>query len=221
MVVTCPNCRARYAVDPLKIGPGGRTVQCARCDQRWFEKVESAPPADETVAVPEPPPAPEVVIRPTTSGASLPAVIPPKPPFPWARVIAVAVLVLVLIGAALFAFRHKLMALVAQETGAPPVLVAAAPPPAPPRAHLEVDLTASKIEVDGGRYVVRGEVVNSGTAAGSTSLLRVTFKRDADVLGERSFPLVEGPLPPGGRARFSQALDEPPLGTTDVVPAVE
>jgi predicted Zn finger-like uncharacterized protein len=222
MVVTCPNCRARYAVDPLKIGPGGRTVQCARCDHRWFEKVESPPPADEAVAVPEPPPpAPEVVIRPTTSGASLPAVIPPKPPFPWARVIAVAVLVLVLIGAALFAFRHRLMALVAHETGSPPVLVATAPLPAPPRPNIEVDLTASKIDVVGGRYVVRGQVVNNGTAAGSTSLLRVTFKRDEDVLGERSFPLVEGPLPPGGRASFSQTLDEPPLGTTDVVPAVE
>jgi predicted Zn finger-like uncharacterized protein len=219
MVVTCPNCRARYAVDPLKIGPGGRTVQCARCDQRWFEKVEGPSPADEAAAAPEPP-APEVVIRPTTSGASLPAVIPPKPPFPWARVIAAAVLVLVLIGAALFAFRHKLMALVAHEdAGLAPVMVAAAP--SSPRSRIEVDLTASKIDVVGGRYVVRGQVVNNGTAAGSTSLLRVTFKRNDDVIGERSFPLVEGPLPPGGRASFSQALDEPPLGTTDVVPAVE
>jgi len=31
MILTCPNCRARYAVDPLKIGAAGRTVQCARC----------------------------------------------------------------------------------------------------------------------------------------------------------------------------------------------
>ena len=32
---------------------------------------------------------------------------------------------------------------------------------------------------------------------------------------------VEGPLPPGGRTTFSQALDDPPSGTTDIVPVVE
>jgi predicted Zn finger-like uncharacterized protein len=226
MVVTCPNCRARYAVDPLKIGPQGRTVQCARCDHRWFEKVDSPPPEPEA-----PPAAPEFVIRPTTVGASLPAVIPPKPAFPWPRVIAAAVLLLVLIGAVLFAFRDKIAGLVSHEARvAAPVAVAAAPPPPPvaPRAaatparpRIEIDLDESKIEIVGGRYVVRGQVVNNGDAAGSTSLLRVTFKRNEDVLGERSFPMVEGPLPPGGRASFSQTLDDPPPGTTDIVPVVE
>ena len=57
MQVTCPNCGARYAVDPLAIGPAGRTVQCARCSHRWFEKVEAAP-----AAAPPPP-------RRPTSGA--------------------------------------------------------------------------------------------------------------------------------------------------------
>ncbi|MGE4077741.1 MAG: MJ0042-type zinc finger domain-containing protein, partial [Reyranella sp.] len=32
MHVTCSNCGARYIVDPLAIGPTGRTVQCARCN---------------------------------------------------------------------------------------------------------------------------------------------------------------------------------------------
>jgi len=35
MHVTCSNCGARYIVDPLAIGPTGRTVQCARCNHRW------------------------------------------------------------------------------------------------------------------------------------------------------------------------------------------
>jgi len=218
MVVTCPNCRARYAVDPLKIGPLGRTVQCARCDHRWFEMVEG------------PPPAPELVIRPTTAGASLPAVIPPKPPFPWGRVIAIAVLLLVLIGTVLFAFRHEIAALIPYEARASaPVAIAAAPstaaarPPAPPppRPQIDIDLASSRIDVVAGRYVVSGQLVNNGTAAGSTSLLRVTFKRNEEVLGERSFPLVEGPLQPGGRTDFSQTLDDPPLGTTDIVPVVK
>jgi predicted Zn finger-like uncharacterized protein len=54
MQVTCPNCRARYAVDPLAIGPSGRTVQCARCSERWFEMVKVEPPPE---VPPVPPPA--------------------------------------------------------------------------------------------------------------------------------------------------------------------
>lgn len=68
---------------------------------------------------------------------------------------------------------------------------------------------------------MRGQIVNNGKAAGSTTLLRLTFRKNEDVLGERTFPMVEGPLPPGGRANFSQTLDDPPSGTTDIVPVVE
>jgi predicted Zn finger-like uncharacterized protein len=265
MVVTCSNCRARYAVDPLAIGPGGRTVQCARCDHRWFEKVEG------------PAPAPDVVIRPATPGAGLPAVIAPRPQFGWRRLVAVAMVILALLGAALFAFRHEITTMMSYEARAstspdaapakaipqqqataapPPVAPRPAPPPAPAtapaaptaqpapqsvvratnaqparpmrpgpadiaRPQIEVDLSTSKIDVVDGRYVVRGQLVNNGKAPGSTTLLRLTFKRNEDVLGERSFALVQGPLPPGGRAPFSQTLDDPPSGTTDIVPVVE
>jgi len=215
MILTCPNCRARYAVDPLKIGAAGRTVQCARCVHRWFEKVEGVAAT------------PEVVIRPTTVGASLPAVIPPKPVFPWRPVVAVAVLLIVLVGAALYAFRDKIAAMISYEARASAAVAAAPaprplqPPAAPLRPQIEIDLASSMVDVVAGRYVVRGELVNNGTAAGSTSLLRVTFKRNEDVLGERAIPMIAGPLPPGGRTSFSQPLDDPPQGTTEIVPIVE
>ena len=108
MVVTCPNCGSRYAVDPLAIGPAGRKVQCARCDHRWFQMVEGAPPP------------PDVVIRPTSAGvaAALPAVIPPKAPVPWRRYVAVAVIAVVLVAATLFAFRHEIASLVSYEARA-------------------------------------------------------------------------------------------------------
>src|SRR6185436_14700862 len=106
MVVTCPNCGSRYAVDPLAIGPAGRTVQCARCDHRWFQKVEG------------PTPPPDVVIRPTTPGAGLPAVIAPKPEFAWRRLVAVAVVILVLLAAALFAFRREIVTMMSYEAKA-------------------------------------------------------------------------------------------------------
>ena len=48
MQVACPNCGARYLVDPAAIGPTGRTVQCSRCSHRWFETIDppSAPPKE-------------------------------------------------------------------------------------------------------------------------------------------------------------------------------
>lgn len=230
MVVTCPNCRSRYAVDPLKIGPAGRTVECARCHHQWLQMVEG------------PPSAPEVVIRPTTTGASLPAVIPPKPAFPWRRAVAAAVVLVLLIAAVLFAFRAKIATMISYEARASAPVQAAAVTPAPAssatrsvtdapparpqaapeaRPRIEVDLTQSSIDAVDGHFVVRGQLVNNGRAPGSTTLLRLIFKRNEDVLGERSFPMVEGPLPPGGRTTFSQVLDNPPPGTTDIVAAVE
>jgi predicted Zn finger-like uncharacterized protein len=207
MVVTCPNCRSRYAVDPLKIGPAGRTVECARCHHQWHQIVEGPPP-----------PEPEIVIQPTTSGASLPAIIPPKPTLPWRRVVAIAAVVLLLAVAA-FAFRGTIARMMSQEARAPAAVQVASVTPATPQ--IEIDLSTSSIDVVDGRIVVRGQLVNNGRAPGSTTLLRLTFKRNDDVLGERSFPMVEGPLPPGGRTAFSQTVEDPPAGTTDIVPAVE
>ena len=102
MIVSCSNCGARYAVDPLAIGPIGRTVQCARCSHRWFEKV-AGPSA-----------APGLVIRPSTPGAALPAVIRPKAKFAWVQVTAVGVVMVALVAATLFAFRRELAALVSE-----------------------------------------------------------------------------------------------------------
>jgi predicted Zn finger-like uncharacterized protein len=80
MQVTCPNCGARYAVDPLAIGPSGRTVQCMRCNHRWRERPIA------TAAIPPPPrPVPDFVIRPPTYQSGLPALArsPSKTPWGW------------------------------------------------------------------------------------------------------------------------------------------
>jgi predicted Zn finger-like uncharacterized protein len=217
MIVTCSNCTARYAVDPLAVGPSGRTVECARCHHRWFQRV--------TV----PPPPPDLVIRPPSPGATaqLPAVIAPKPEFGWNRVLAVAAVVVLLLAATAFVFRQDIMAMMSNEASAGhSASIAAAPakmtmPEPPARAQLEIDVAASRIELVEGRYVVQGEIVNTGQATGSTSTLKLTFKKDNDVLAERSYALVQGPIAPGGRLGFRKTLDDPPDGTTDIVPAVE
>ena len=91
----------------------------------------------------------------------------------------------------------------------------------PDRPQLQLDMAASKIEWVDGRYVVRGELFNGGQAAGSTSVLKLVFRKGDDVLDERLYPLIEGPIAPGARLSFTRLLDDPPEGTTSVLPIVE
>ena len=231
MQVTCSNCGARYAVDPVAIGPSGRTVQCARCDHRWFEKLGATPAEPTAPKPPEQPAVPDFAIHPQTQGADLPTLTRPQPNSRWGRWLAAAIGLVVVLGVAAFAYRDRIVDRLPPEWR--PLLnldtlriLSVAPSkeirPAPPaKARLEIDLDASKIELVDGRYVVRGEVVNTGNGPGSTSKMRVIFRKNDDLLGERSYVLIEGPIGPGARLSFSQTLDDPPTGTTDIVPAIE
>jgi predicted Zn finger-like uncharacterized protein len=232
MQVTCPQCGARYAVDPAAIGPSGRTVQCARCSHRWFEKVEAAPAASP-FPPPDERPVPDFVIRPQPHyHAGLPAISPPRRTVPWGRWTAAAAVLILALGAASFAWRDEILdrlppgwSAFLSLDGARGLLASPAKAmrnTAPTEeARIELDLAASKVELVDGSYVVRGELLNSGRAAGSTSTLKLIFRKGNDVLGERAYPLTEGPIAPGGRLSFSRPFDDPPDGTTNIVPSVE
>lgn len=50
MILTCPECKSRYVVNPSALLPRGRTVRCAKCSHSWFENkpeddIEIVPPA--------------------------------------------------------------------------------------------------------------------------------------------------------------------------------
>jgi predicted Zn finger-like uncharacterized protein len=111
MQVTCPNCGARYAVDPLAIGPTGRTVQCARCSHRWYER--PAPLA--AVAPPPPRPVPDFVIRPPTYNSGLPALATPPAKSRWGLWLAIAAAAIVVLGIAAYAFRGEILAALPPE----------------------------------------------------------------------------------------------------------
>jgi hypothetical protein len=215
----------------LAIGPAGRTVQCVRCSHRWFERIKVAP-ASPIASPPHERPVPDFVIRPQSHYTSgLPALTQPRPAVHWGRWLTAAATLAVVLGIAAVAYRDEIRdrlppewrAILSVKTAgslfASPAT--ATPPAAPQPAQLEVDLATSKVELVDGRYVVRGELVNSGRAAGSTSTLKLLFRKGDAVLGERAYPLVEGPLAPGARLGFSQTLDDPPDGTTNIVPTVE
>lgn len=113
MHVTCSNCGARYIVDPLAIGPTGRTVQCARCNHRWFER--AGPTASAALRERFEQPEPESQDAERSEGqaqdqsqpqpayrSGLPAIARPPARRPrWPYWIAAAVLVAVTLGAIL------------------------------------------------------------------------------------------------------------------------
>ncbi len=47
MIITCPNCQARYQVNSQTIGNAGRKVQCANCQTNWKAKPEAEPEPDK------------------------------------------------------------------------------------------------------------------------------------------------------------------------------
>ena len=193
MEVTCPNCGARYAVDPLAIGPAGRTVQCARCSHRWFETIKAAPAASPSPR-PAERPVPDFVIRPQSHySAGLPAISAAAPDSPlgpmdrrpswWCsggvrcRRLAREIRTGCLPGA-------RCASTPARRRRAAPRRSGRSSRPASPRDRPRQQQGRTR------RWplLVRGELLNSGRTAGSTSMLKLVFRKGDDVLGERAYP---------------------------------
>ena len=42
MHLICPHCTTSYAINPVTLGTGGRTVRCSRCKETWLARPEDA-----------------------------------------------------------------------------------------------------------------------------------------------------------------------------------
>ena len=49
MIVSCPQCDARYEVDAQVLSPNGRRVRCAKCGHLWTERPPAGPAMLEDV----------------------------------------------------------------------------------------------------------------------------------------------------------------------------
>lgn len=55
MILTCPNCSARFMIDGAALGASGRTVRCGACGHSWLQRPEQgAPETAPEAAPPEP-----------------------------------------------------------------------------------------------------------------------------------------------------------------------
>jgi predicted Zn finger-like uncharacterized protein len=88
MLITCPNCSARYLVADTVIGPSGRRVRCASCKNVWHQtaaaedgKRDIVRAAAKPVAPPPPAPVPPTSFYPR-DGEAPPPIPQPNAPTP-------------------------------------------------------------------------------------------------------------------------------------------
>src|SRR5690348_14333629 len=69
MILSCPNCSARFLINAAALLPAGREVRCGRCRHQWY----AAPPEPEP-EIEEAAPAEPVEPRPIPRGSNLPVI---------------------------------------------------------------------------------------------------------------------------------------------------
>jgi predicted Zn finger-like uncharacterized protein len=233
MQITCPNCAARYNIDPGALGHGGRTVQCFRCGHKWFERTGVAP---EAVA-PAAKPAPDFIIRPQSQGApALPAVSEGGGLPGWLKASLGIVILLGFVAATAWVLRDSLYPYVPEQmrqqlglkaptaTAPPPPTVATTTPPpagkaAPAAVELRVRNQAIKPLPNSERgVIVSGELFNGGAVEIPTPKLKVVFRnKEQKSIGERPLPVKMERLPAGGAAPVELSVDDPPVGADDIL----
>jgi predicted Zn finger-like uncharacterized protein len=206
MQLTCPNCSARYLVDPAAIGPSGRTVQCFRCGHKWpAASPAPAKPVIQLVASSPPAPDADFNIHPEEFGhaPSLPALID-EPGMPsWLRVVLGFLIAIAIVGGASYLFHDDVV----------PVLA--------------IDQHTARIARSSGDdgkivIVVTGEIVNAGQSAMAATKLHLMFKdAQGKLIEQRAVPISTGGIPPNGRARFETRVDDTPAQSTVLDLSVE
>jgi len=74
MILTCPECSTRYALDARQLGTAGRKVKCVRCGHVWFQERPAdapvAPASAEEVAGASPPSGAAEALEPRPAAAA-------------------------------------------------------------------------------------------------------------------------------------------------------
>jgi len=195
MVVTCPECGTRFALDENLIRGESAKARCSRCGHiftvhRPAASAPAGPPPEEEIP---PPPLEGEAGGPTVgeevSPVSVAPVSPersPPPPAPsrrWPWVVGAVLLLVLAAGAAVWRLAPRWTAWLAGP-GAPPARVPVTLPPPPPAPEelkeLQVELTEANFgrleHPQAGRLLVLlGEVVNQGAKARGPVRLRAAL----------------------------------------------
>jgi predicted Zn finger-like uncharacterized protein len=209
MILSCPDCHTRFAIDAAHLAPDGRRVKCGKCAHIWYEsmpKVEEDPPIPIEVTPYDPEEDPRGGRR------NLPALrqLRSSRGARTAWVVSAALLVAIL---TVLWFGRGPIALAVPQAEA--LYASIGIDAFPPRGEgLEVEFNVS---AEGGKLALKGEVINISNGARDVPELYVLISdADKNVLKSWSFMIDTARLGPGERASFTSQTEEIPARAANV-----
>ena len=210
MILSCPDCHTRFAIDAAHLAPDGRRVKCGKCAHVWYESMPE-PGEDAPIPIEVTPYDPE-----EDSGGSrrnLPALNRPRSAGRAARMawmVSAALLVAILV--VLWFGRGPIALAVPQaESLYASIGIDAFPPPG---EGLEVEFNVS---AEDGKLALKGEVINISNGARDIPELYVLVSdADKNMLKFWSFTIDTLRLGPGERASLTSQNEEVPEQAANV-----
>jgi predicted Zn finger-like uncharacterized protein len=203
MIVSCPNCSARFVVDAAALGVAGRQVRCGRCKENWFQ----GPAEPESVRIQQT--VPEFIIRPRTPGSQLPVIKPTRKPRS-SRAVGWLMLLVLLIAALALAWYNR-AAIVEQIPALGGLVDMADPKPLGPTAGLDIPRDKIVYTREANRMTVSGIVQNRLDRERPVPKLKLTIKDEVGkVLLAKSFDAKDSKVPANGKVDYETDIDNLP-----------
>lgn len=215
MILTCPNCNARFLVNAAALRPNGREVRCGRCRHQWFAAAPTK--ADGTAPVTAAEPSVFVEPQPIPPGSNLPAIASHPRRRPVGAIVGwiLFALVVVALGVAVAA-REQIMALYPETRDVYGALGFEIPPPG---EGLQITDVVSSRSTQAGVPVLtsEGRIVNVSSIERRLPLLRGAL-RDASgrELQSWHFTVPAERLAPGESVTFRTEIRQPAAAAAEL-----
>ena len=215
MILSCPDCGTRFAIDADKLRPDGRRVKCGKCAHVWFESAPEPEPEPEADTFDDPPLS-VTPLEPEEQSPIPPRNLPAIHRAKKARSARIGWLAVVTLLAAILAVlwfgRAQIATIVPQAEG----IYAAVGLPAfpPPGEGLEIEFDP---KTENGSLTLKGEIINTTSGVRDVPGLRVLITDAKDqTLKEWTFVSDVARLGPGETAAFTTSTDSVPDGAANV-----
>ncbi len=209
MILSCPDCHTRFAIDPAHLAPDGRRVKCGKCAHVWYESMPEAEP-DPPIPIEVTPYDPDEEAG--DSRRNVPALRQLRSGRGARTAWIVSAVLLVAILAVLWFGRGPIALAIPQaEAIYASIGIDAFPPPG---EGLEVEFNVS---AEDGKLALKGEVINVSNGARDIPVLYVLISDgDNNILKSWSFNVDTARLGPGERASFTSQTEEIPANAANV-----
>jgi predicted Zn finger-like uncharacterized protein len=236
MILTCPNCSARFMIDGSALVSGGRTVRCGACGHSWHQMPEPAqaaepaaanrtafapPPIPPAEPVVEPPPAPETPRpadeKPRRDEVEVEAAATHAAPRRRGLTRVLVWFLFVFVVAALvlggYRYRNEVVRIWPPAMRLYEVLRIDVDPPTGLGLHVPQESLRFRREAEGGIpiLVVSGDILNTSNRAQRVTPMRILLlDKDSRVLRTERVKIDDRTLDPGKRLPFQTSIPNAP-----------